>query len=213
MYKTYTFSDPSPSISLHVNIICHQNGKKGLNIENVWNQCFLALTTPPLPFPLKEYVLYTRLNVDNYRRPLGNIKSQTKIYPSHKTQIKNECTNLCKAHLLFNIWEIIFQLLCEKNSINEFVAWVARFPLIYMLIMPHSHCAESTAEWGQIDNSSLFDWSFLVIPGQSSNDNDNDNQFEQCSSRPCSFGRSVRKFWTCSKNLGTSFVVMCIENV
>ncbi len=69
--------------------------------------------------------------------------------------------------------------------------------------MPQSHCAESTSEWGWIDNSSLFGWSFLVIPGHSSNDNDNDNQFEQCSSRSCSFGRSVRKFWTCSKSLCT----------
>ncbi len=34
-------------------------------------------------------------------------------------------------------------------------------------------------------------WSFLV------------NQFEQCSSRLCSFGRSVQKFWTCSKILCT----------
>ncbi len=66
-------------------------------------------------------------------------------------------------------------------------------------IIPQYHCAECTAEWGRIDNSSLFGWSFLVIPGHSSNDNNNDNQFEQCSSRPCSFGRSLRKFWTCSK--------------
>ncbi len=69
--------------------------------------------------------------------------------------------------------------------------------------MPQSHCAESTPKWGRIDNSSLFGWSFLVIPGRSSNDNDNDNQFEQCSSRPCSFGKSVRIFWTCSKSLCT----------
>ncbi len=70
-------------------------------------------------------------------------------------------------------------------------------------VMPQSHCAESTPEWGRIDNSSLFEWSFLVILGHSSNNNDNDNQFEQCSSRPCSFSRSVRKFWTCSKSLCT----------
>ncbi len=69
-------------------------------------------------------------------------------------------------------------------------------------LMPQSHCVESAPEWGRIDNSSLFGWSFLVIPGHSSNDTDNDNQFEQCS-RPCSFGRSVRKFWTCSKSLCT----------
>ncbi len=67
--------------------------------------------------------------------------------------------------------------------------------------MPQSHCAESTPEWGRIDNSSLFEWSFPVIPGHSSNDND--NQFEQCSSRLCSFSRSVRNFWTCSKSLCT----------
>ncbi len=69
--------------------------------------------------------------------------------------------------------------------------------------MPQSHCAESTPEWGRIDNTSLFEWSFLVILGHSSNDNDNDNQFEQCSSHPCCFGRLVRKFWTCSKSLCT----------
>ncbi len=33
-----------------------------------------------------------------------------------------------------------------------------------------------------------------IIPGHSSNDNDNDNQFEQCSSHPCNFGRPARKF-------------------
>ncbi len=58
--------------------------------------------------------------------------------------------------------------------------------------MPQSYCTKSTPEWGRIDNSSLFGWSFLVIPGHSSNDND--NLFEQCSFRPCSFGRSVRNF-------------------
>ncbi len=69
--------------------------------------------------------------------------------------------------------------------------------------MLQSHCAESTPEWGRIDNSSLFGWSFLVIPGHSSNDNDNVNQLQQCSSHLCSFGRSVRKFWTRSKSLCT----------
>ncbi len=30
-------------------------------------------------------------------------------------------------------------------------------------VMPKSYCAESTAEWGRIDYSSLYGWSFLVI--------------------------------------------------
>ncbi len=30
-------------------------------------------------------------------------------------------------------------------------------------LLPQSHCAESTPEWGRIDNSSLFGWSLLVI--------------------------------------------------
>ncbi len=63
--------------------------------------------------------------------------------------------------------------------------------------MPKSHCAESTAERAQIDISNLFGWSSLVIPGHSSNDNDNVNQFEQCSSRPCSFSRSVQNVQKC----------------
>ncbi len=75
--------------------------------------------------------------------------------------------------------------------------------LLYQLLMPQSHCAESTPEWGRIDNSSLFEWSFLVNLDHSSNDNDNENQFEQCSSHPCNFGRLVRKFWTSSKSLYT----------
>ncbi len=29
--------------------------------------------------------------------------------------------------------------------------------------MPKSHCAESTAKWARIDDSSLFGWSFLVV--------------------------------------------------
>ncbi len=44
-----------------------------------------------------------------------------------------------------------------------------------------------------------FEFVWVIIPGHSSNDNGNDNQFEQCSSRPCSFSRSVQMFWTCSK--------------
>ncbi len=55
----------------------------------------------------------------------------------------------------------------------------------------------------RIDHSGLFGRSFLVILVHSGNDNDNDNQFKQCSSRACSFGRSVRKFWTCSNILCT----------
>ncbi len=39
----------------------------------------------------------------------------------------------------------------------------------------------------------------VIIPGHSGNGNDNDNLFEQCFSHACNFGRSVRKFWTCSK--------------
>ncbi len=69
--------------------------------------------------------------------------------------------------------------------------------------MPKSHCAKCTAERAQIDHSSLFGGggdagSFLIIlvhsGNDNDNDNDNDNQFEQCTSRACSFGRSVRKF-------------------
>ncbi len=43
----------------------------------------------------------------------------------------------------------------------------------------------------------------VIIRGHSSNDNDNDNRFEQRSSRACSFGRPARSFWTCSKSLYT----------
>ncbi len=74
---------------------------------------------------------------------------------------------------------------------------------ITAFMVPQSHSAESIPEWGRIDNSILFGWLFLVIPGHSSNDIDNDNQFKQCSSHPCSYGRSVRKFWTCSTSLCT----------
>ncbi len=58
----------------------------------------------------------------------------------------------------------------------------------WSFIMPQSHLAESTPEWGRIDNSSLFEWSFLVILG------------------PCSLGRLVRKCWTCSKS---SYIQQC----
>ncbi len=72
-----------------------------------------------------------------------------------------------------------------------------------VFVMSQSHCAESTAKWGRIDHSSLYGWSFLVIPCHSSNDNDNDNRIQQCSSHPCSLGRLVRTFWTCSKSLSS----------
>ncbi len=51
----------------------------------------------------------------------------------------------------------------------------------------------------------------VIIPGHSSNDNDNDNQFKQCSSRACSLGRPVQHFWTCSKRLCTQLIR--IENM
>ncbi len=82
--------------------------------------------------------------------------------------------------------------------------------LLYQLLMPQSHCAESTPEWGRIDNSSLFEWSFLVNLDHSSNDNDNENQFEQCSSHPCNFGRLVRKFvYTAVPSMNTFHSWLC----
>ncbi len=41
---------------------------KKKKIESVRNQCFVFIDPPPLL--LKEYVLYTWFNVDNYRRLL-----------------------------------------------------------------------------------------------------------------------------------------------
>ncbi len=88
----------------------------------------------------------------------------------------------------------VWSMETRDSTIQGYRAAISRV----IKLMPQSHCAESTPEWGRIDNSSLFGWSFLVIPGHSSNDND--NQFEQCSSRPC---RWVQKFWICSKGLCT----------
>ncbi len=44
------------------------------NVESVQNQPFSPLTSP---LPIKEYVLYTLLNVDNYVRPLRFLTSAT----------------------------------------------------------------------------------------------------------------------------------------
>ncbi len=54
-----------------------------------------------------------------------------------------------------------------------------------------------------------FEFVWVIIPGHSSNDNDNDNQFEKCSAHACSFGRSVWKFWTCSKISCTQHEYLC----
>ncbi len=70
---------------------------------------------------------------------------------------------------------------------------VSAFTWIFC-IMPKSHCAESTVERARINHSSLFGGSFLVILVHCGNDNDNDNQLEQCSSRACNFGRSFQNF-------------------
>ncbi len=55
------------------------------------------------------------------------------------------------------------------------------------------YCRTTTNWW--------FEFVQVIIPGHSSNDND--NKLEQCSFRACSFDRSVRKFWTFSKVLCT----------
>ncbi len=62
--------------------------------------------------------------------------------------------------------------------------------------MLQSHCVESTAEWGRIDNSSLLGWSFLIILAMTMTMTINSNSVLLI---PCSFGRSAWKFWTCSK--------------
>ncbi len=76
------------------------------------------------------------------------------------------------------IYALIVLLVKMLVTITLYYVWPNYLDIHFM---PQSHCAESTAEWRRIDNSSLFGCSFLVIPGHSSNDNDNDNQFEQCS--------------------------------
>ncbi len=57
---------------------------------------------------------------------------------------------------------------------------------LFSSLMPQSHCPKSVPELARINHSSWFEWSFLVIRGHSSNDNDNDNPFKQCSSSACS---------------------------
>ncbi len=46
---------------------------------------------------------------------------------------------------------------------TAYLLYSVRSYCILVVLMPQSHCAESTPEWGWIDNSSLFEWSFLVI--------------------------------------------------
>ncbi len=78
--------------------------------------------------------------------------------------------------------------------------WASMGPLSHLGIssfMPKSHCAKSSVEWAWIDHSTWFVFIWEIIAGHSGNDND--NQFEQCSSHTCSFCRSVLKFWTFQK--------------
>ncbi len=84
--------------------------------------------------------------------------------------------------------------------------------------MPQSHCAESTPEWGQIDNSSLFGWSFLVILAMTMTTTINSNSVLLV--RVASAGRyesfeHVQKICVPSsaQHEYFSFMVMRIENV
>ncbi len=86
--------------------------------------------------------------------------------------------------ILSGAYLCITQCMDEERRCAEFVRELVD-------LMPQSHCRMRT-NW-------QFKFVRVIIPGHSSNDND--NQFEQCSSRPYSFGRSVWKFWTCSKSL------------
>ncbi len=79
-------------------------------------------------------------------------------------------------------------------KVIEGLWFVFQSPSRWYLVMPQSHCAESTPERGRIDHSSLFGGSFLVILVHSGNDNDNDNRFEQCSSCVCSIGKPYGNF-------------------
>ncbi len=47
--------------------------------------------------------------------------------------------------------------------IPGYVHWKRIIIFFVAQLMPQSHCAEYTAEWGQIVHSSLYGWSFLVI--------------------------------------------------
>ncbi len=55
-----------------------------------------------------------------------------------------------------------------------------------------------------------------IIPGQSGNDNDNDNQFEQCSSCACNFRQISMKVLNLQKQImypARIILLMRIENV
>ncbi len=76
-----------------------------------------------------------------------------------------------------NLWYLAFTVMISLYLISR---------LNWPPLMPQSHCPESDPERASIDHSSWFEWSFLVIRGHSSNDNDNYNPFEQRSSCACS---------------------------
>ncbi len=58
------------------------------------------------------------------------------------------------------IYALIVLLVKMLVTITLYYVWPNYLDIHFM---PQSHCAESTAEWRRIDNSSLFGCSFLVI--------------------------------------------------
>ncbi len=63
----------------------------------------------------------------------------------------------------------MLKLTCKHLEMYELKTWKQNQSesrsvcMTSTFIMHQSHCPESTPEWGRMDNSSWFEWSFLVI--------------------------------------------------
>ncbi len=95
MYKTYTFSDPSPPQKVYTStffkwIVCHENDKNGLTRWKCMESTFFFLLNP---LPLKEYVLYTWFNIDKYG---SHLNITVKLFLNKET--------FWDASNIFHIW-------------------------------------------------------------------------------------------------------------
>ncbi len=99
---------------------------------------------------------------------------------------KNKNSQSDYAEVTIVIFQVVHQMCQNFRTLKRLNAPVSLCRIYY---------------WTRTNWPFMFGWG--IIPGHSGNDNDNDNQFEQCSSHPCNFSRPARKFWTCSKILCT----------
>ncbi len=149
--------------------------------SRVWCRFWTTMNVMPGWYPISIFTQAFRTALNSWLN----------TYNKHKTHIHCSFRFVIQQLRQKGTWadkEENWHLWCRNNSTQsrfwcgELACKVITWRSYFVHNAPVSLCRIRT-NW-------QFKFVQVIIPGHSSNDND--NQFEQCSSRPCSFGWSVR---------------------